>query len=136
MKNYNVMGVAKAALEASVRYLAVDLSRRAIRVNAISAGPVNTLSSHGHLGLRGHTRPCGEGEPAPRNVEIEEVANAAVFLLSPLSSGITGEVIYVDCGFNIMGIVWGHEGNHRLAVLPVQAPRWRCVTATWRIPQP
>ena len=105
VKNYNVMGVAKAALEASVRYLAVDLGPKAIRVNAISAGPVNTLAARGISGFTDILGHVAKVSPLQRNVEIEEVANAAVFLLSPLSSGITGEVIYVDCGFHIMGIV-------------------------------
>ncbi len=100
--NYNVMGVAKAALEASTRYLASDLGPRDIRVNAISAGPLNTLAARGvgHLGqmLKHHA----ERAPLRRNVEAREVGNAALFLCSPLSSGITGEVLHVDCGYNIM----------------------------------
>ncbi len=104
VKNYNVMGVAKAALEASVRYLAVDLGARQIRVNALSAGPVNTLAARGISGFTEILDVVAQKAPLQRNVEIEEVANAAVFLLSPLSSGITGEVIYVDCGYNIVGI--------------------------------
>lgn len=104
VKNYNVMGVAKAALEASVRYLAVDLGARQIRVNAVSAGPVNTLAARGISGFTEILDLVAHKAPLQRNVEIEEVANASVFLLSPLSSGITGEVIYVDCGYNIVGI--------------------------------
>jgi enoyl-[acyl-carrier protein] reductase I len=102
--SYNVMGVAKAALEASTRYLAADLGKNNIRVNAISAGPINTLSARGvkNMGsLLGHV---GEKAPLKRNVTQAEVGNTALFLVSDLSSGITGETIYVDCGYNIMGI--------------------------------
>ena len=102
--NYNVMGVAKAALEASVRYLADDLGPSGIRVNAVSAGPVNTLAARGISGFTGMLKHHAEKAPLKRNVEVEEVANAALFLLSPLSSGVTGEVLYVDCGYNIMGM--------------------------------
>lgn len=102
--NYNVMGVAKAALEATVRYLAASLGRRNIRVNAISAGPIKTLAARGigDLGsmLKGHA----ERAPLGRNVEQSEVAGAAVYLASDLSSGVTGEVTYVDAGYNVMGI--------------------------------
>ena len=104
MKNYNVMGVAKAALEASVRYLAVDLGARKVRVNAVSAGPINTLAARGISGFTEILDVVAQRSPLQRNVDVEEVANAAVFLLSPLSSGITGEVIYVDCGYHIVGI--------------------------------
>jgi len=104
VKNYNVMGVAKAALEASVRYLAVDLGPRQIRVNAVSAGPINTLAARGVSGFVDILDHVAEKSCLKRNVEVEEVANAAVFLLSPLSTGITGEVLYVDCGYNIVGI--------------------------------
>lgn len=104
IKSYNVMGVAKAALEASVRYLAVDLGPKQIRVNAVSAGPVNTLAARGISGFTEILGHVAEKSCLKRNVEIEEVANAALFLLSPLSSGITGEVLYVDCGYNIVGI--------------------------------
>jgi enoyl-[acyl-carrier protein] reductase I len=104
VSNYNVMGVAKAALESSVRYLANDLGKQNIRVNAISAGPINTLSARGvkNMGtLLGHV---GEKSPLKRNVTAAEVGNTALFLVSDLASGITGETIYVDCGYNIMGI--------------------------------
>ena len=101
---YNVMGVAKAALEASVRYLAFDLGPRKIRVNAVSAGPVQTLAARGISGFTDMMKIVESKAPLRRNVEIGEVANAAVFLLSPLSSGITGETLYVDCGFNILGM--------------------------------
>ncbi|HYP54234.1 MAG TPA: enoyl-ACP reductase [Pyrinomonadaceae bacterium] len=102
VKNYNVMGVAKAALEASTRYLASDLGPRNIRVNAISAGPINTLAARGVGDLRTMLRFHAEAAPLRRNVEPREVGDTALFLCSPLSSGITGEVIHVDCGFNIM----------------------------------
>jgi enoyl-[acyl-carrier protein] reductase I len=101
---YNVMGVAKAALEASVRYLAADLGPRNIRINAISAGPIQTLSARGVSGLTSMMKHHADRAPLRRNVEAREVGNTALFLCSPLSSGITGEVIYVDCGYNIMGI--------------------------------
>ena len=101
---YNVMGVAKAALEASVRYLAFDLGPRKIRVNAVSAGPVQTLAARGISGFTDMMKIVESKAPLRRNVEIGEVANAAAFLLSPLSSGITGETLYVDCGFNILGM--------------------------------
>ena len=101
---YNVMGVAKAALEASTRYLAKDLGPRNIRVNAISAGPIQTLSAPGVADFSSMLKHHAERAPLGRNVETREVGNTAVFLCSPMSSGITGEVIYVDCGYNIMGI--------------------------------
>ena len=100
--NYNVMGVAKAALEASTRYLAADLGKRNVRVNAVSAGPINTLAARGVGDLRTMLRHHAERAPLGRNVESREVGDATLFLCSPLSSGITGEVIYVDCGYNIM----------------------------------
>jgi enoyl-[acyl-carrier protein] reductase I len=102
--NYNVMGVAKAALEASVRYLAADLGKNNIRVNAISAGPISTLSARGVKNMSTLLGWVGERAPLKRNVEAREVGNTALFLVSDLSSGITGETIYVDCGFNIIGI--------------------------------
>jgi enoyl-[acyl-carrier protein] reductase I len=100
--NYNVMGVAKAALEASTRYLASDLGPRNIRVNAVSAGPINTLAARGVGNLSVMLRHHAERAPLRRNVEAREVGAAALFLLSPLSSGVTGEVLHVDCGYNIM----------------------------------
>ncbi len=100
--NYNVMGVAKAALEASTRYLASDLGPRNIRVNAVSAGPINTLAARGVGNMGSMLRHHAERAPLRRNVEAREVGDAALFLLSPLASGITGEVLHVDCGFNIM----------------------------------
>lgn len=102
--NYNVMGVAKAALEASVRYLAVDLAGAGIRVNAISAGPINTLAARGISGFTDMLKHHADKAPLRRNVDASEVAKTAVFLASDLSTGITGETIYVDCGYNIMGL--------------------------------
>lgn len=102
VRNYNVMGVAKAALEASTRYLASDLGKHQIRVNAISAGPINTLAARGVGNMGAMLKHHAERAPLGRNVEAREVGNTALFLCSPLSSGITGEVIHVDCGFNIM----------------------------------
>ena len=101
---YNVMGVAKAALEASTRYLAADLGPRNIRVNAISAGPIQTLSARGVADFSSMLKHAAEKAPLRRNVEAREVGETAVFLCSPMSSAITGEVIHVDCGYNIMGI--------------------------------
>ncbi|HET8922091.1 MAG TPA: enoyl-ACP reductase [Candidatus Acidoferrum sp.] len=100
---YNVMGVAKAALEASVRYLAYDLGPKAIRVNAISAGPIKTLAARGISGLSDMLKSHAERAPLKRNVDPGEVGGTAAFLLSDAGSGITGETIYVDCGYNIMG---------------------------------
>jgi len=100
---YNVMGVAKAALEASVRYLAFDLGRHKIRVNAISAGPIKTLAARGISGLGEMMKAFAERAPLQRNIDVNEVATTAVFLASDGASGITGETIYVDCGYNIMG---------------------------------
>lgn len=104
VSNYNVMGVAKAALEASTRYLAADLGKNNIRVNAISAGPINTLSARGVKGMGSLLGYVGEKAPLKRNVTVAEVGNTALFLVSNLSTGITGEIIHVDCGYNIMGI--------------------------------
>jgi enoyl-[acyl-carrier protein] reductase I len=100
---YNVMGVAKAALEACVRYLANDLGPNNIRVNAISAGPIKTLAARGVSGLGEMLKSHAERAPLKRNVDPGEVGGTAVFLLSEAGSGITGETIYVDCGYNIMG---------------------------------
>ncbi len=104
VRNYNVMGVAKSALESSVRYLAEDLGKQNIRVNAISAGPINTLSARGVKNMGTLLKHIAERSPLRRNVEAREVGNTALFLVSDLSSAITGETIYVDCGYNIMGI--------------------------------
>ncbi len=101
---YNVMGVAKAALEASVRYLAFDLGPKKIRVNGLSSGPVQTLAARGISGFTDMMKFVEAHAPLKRNVDVTEVANAAVFLLSDLSSGITGETLYVDCGYHIMGM--------------------------------
>jgi enoyl-[acyl-carrier protein] reductase I len=101
--NYNVMGVAKAALEATVRYLAYDLGKRNVRVNAISAGPIKTLAGRGISGLGEMLRAHAERAPLRRNVDVDEVAAAAEFLASGKASAITGETLYVDCGYNIMG---------------------------------
>jgi enoyl-[acyl-carrier protein] reductase I len=102
--NYNVMGVAKAALEATVRYLAASLGTKNIRVNAISAGPIKTLAARGIGDFATILDKVTERAPLHRNIEQAEVGNAALFLTSDLASGITGEVTYVDCGFNITGI--------------------------------
>jgi enoyl-[acyl-carrier protein] reductase I len=101
--NYNVMGVAKAGLEASVRYLAADLGRANIRVNAISAGPIKTLAASGISGFSSIMQVYRDRAPLGRNVELGEVADTAIFLLSSASRGITGEIVVVDAGFHIMG---------------------------------
>ncbi len=101
--HYNVMGVAKAALEATVRYLAADLGKQNIRVNAISAGPIKTLAARGIGGLSDMLKAHAERAPLHRNTEQLEVGGAAVFLASEMASGITGETIFVDSGYNIMG---------------------------------
>src|ERR1700712_1242981 len=102
--NYNVMGVAKAALEATVRYLAASLGPKNIRVNAVSAGPIKTLAARGIGDFATILDKVTERAPLHRNVETAEVGNTATFLCSDLASGITGEITYVDCGFNITGI--------------------------------
>ena len=101
--NYNVMGIAKAALEASVRYLAADLGQRGIRVNAISAGPVRTLSASGVSGFNNMLDSIEERSPMRRNITAEEVGDTCLFLCSELSRGITGTTIFVDAGYHIMG---------------------------------
>ncbi len=103
IRNYNVMGVAKAALEASTRYLAADLGTQKIRVNAISAGPVMTLAARGVADMVEMLKQHAARAPLSRNVTLSEIGKAALFLCSSLSSGITGEVLHVDCGYNIMG---------------------------------
>lgn len=103
VKNYNVMGVAKAALEMSVRYLAHDLGEKGIRVNAISAGPVKTLAAKGVGNFGELMRIFEEKAPMKRMVTLEEIGNTAFFFLSDLSTGVTGEVIHVDCGYSILG---------------------------------
>lgn len=104
MPNYNVMGVAKASLEANVRYLAQSLGPEGIRVNAISAGPIKTLAAAGIGGFKKMMTYYEKAVPLGRGVTIEEVGNAGAFLCSDLASGITGEVLYVDAGFNMVGM--------------------------------
>jgi len=104
MPNYNVMGVAKAALETSVKYLSVDLGSKNIRVNAISAGPMRTLAGAAIANARQVFKYTGENSSLKRNVNLEELGNSAMYLVSDLSSAVTGEVHYVDCGFNIIGM--------------------------------
>jgi enoyl-[acyl-carrier protein] reductase I len=107
--NYNVMGVAKAALEASVRYLAADLGPDGVRVNAISAGPIRTLAASGIAGFKRMYGAFDEVAPLRANISIDDVGRTAVYLASDLSSAVTGEVIYVDGGFNIVGVPTGGE---------------------------
>ena len=102
--NYNVMGVAKAALEANVRYLADSLGPEGTRVNAVSAGPIRTLAASGINGFRGMLAEGEKKNPLRRNVTIDEVGNATAFLCSDLASGITGDVLYVDSGYHILGM--------------------------------
>jgi enoyl-[acyl-carrier protein] reductase I len=104
VQNYNVMGVAKAALEATVRYLANDLGPHGVRVNAISAGPIKTLASSAVGGISTMIKIHAEKTPLRKQVDIDEVGDAALFLVSPLSRGISGEVIYVDGGYHILGV--------------------------------
>ena len=104
MPHYNVMGVAKAALEASVRYLAVDLGTQGIRVNGLSAGPMKTLAASGIGDFRYILKWNQYNSPLKRNVTLEDVGGSAVYLLSPLSSGVSGEIHHVDCGYNIVGM--------------------------------
>lgn len=104
VSNYNVMGVAKAALEASVRYLAMDLGERGIRVNAISAGPLKTLAASGISGFRSILSTIEKRAPLRRNITQEDVGKTGLFLASDFSRSITGEVFFVDAGYNIMGI--------------------------------
>jgi enoyl-[acyl-carrier protein] reductase I len=102
--NYNIMGVAKAALEATVRYLASDLGAKKIRVNAISAGPIKTLAARGIGDFSKILNAVEERAPLHRNVDALEVGNTALFLSSDLASGITGEITFVDCGYNVVGL--------------------------------
>ena len=104
MPNYNVMGVAKASLEANVRYMATSLGPEGIRVNAISAGPIRTLAASGISGLRDFLNHVEKVSPLRRNVTIDEVGNTAAFLCSDYASAITGEITYVDCGYNVIGM--------------------------------
>jgi len=105
MPNYNVMGVAKAALEASVRYLSNDLGKRGIRVNAISAGPMRTLAGSAISSARAVYKWQGENAPLRRNITNDDVGGAGVYLLSDLSAGVTGEVLHVDAGYNVIGML-------------------------------
>jgi enoyl-[acyl-carrier protein] reductase I len=103
--NYNVMGVAKASLEANVRYLADSLGPEGTRVNAVSAGPIRTLAASGISGFKSMLSEAEKKNPLRRNVTIDEVGNAAAFLCSDLASGVTGDVLYVDSGYHILGLV-------------------------------
>lgn len=107
--NYNAMGVAKAALESSVRYLAADLGPNSIRVNAISAGAIKTLSARGIAGFDTMRKQTEKSAPLRRNVDADEVGDAVLFLLCPWSRGITGEVLYVDAGYHIVGMAAANE---------------------------
>ena len=113
VRNYNVMGVAKAALESGIRYLASELGEKNIRVNGLSAGPLKTLASRGIRDFNLMHRAHAERAPLRRNTEVEEVADAALFLCSNLSRGITGEVLYVDGGYRIMGFSTGARSGLR-----------------------
>ena len=118
MPHYNVMGVAKAALESSVRYLAHDLGSKNIRVNAISAGPIKTLAASGIGDFRMILKWNEINAPLKRNVTIEDVGKSGMYLLSDLASAVTGEIHYVDCGYNILGmgdIATDEEGKTILA---------------------
>jgi enoyl-[acyl-carrier protein] reductase I len=101
---YNVMGIAKSALEASVRYLAYDLGKKGVRINAVSAGPVRTVAARSIPGFLKMYSKVGEMAPLGRNVTHEEVGNLGLYLLSPLASGVTGETVYVDAGYHVMGM--------------------------------
>ena len=104
MPNYNVMGIAKAALETSVKYLSVDLGSKNIRINAISAGPMRTLSGAAIKNSRKIYNFTGENSPLQRNVSLKELGDTTTYLVSDLSTAVTGEILYVDCGYNIMGM--------------------------------
>jgi enoyl-[acyl-carrier protein] reductase I len=106
LPSYNVMGLAKASLEANVRFLAMDLGASGIRVNAISAGPIRTLAASGVKGIRQMIAQVGAASPLKRNVTIDDVGNAAAFLCSDLAAGITGQIVYVDAGYNIVGMAF------------------------------
>jgi enoyl-[acyl-carrier protein] reductase I len=111
LPGYNVMGLAKASLEANVRFLAADLGPLGVRVNAVSAGPIKTLSAAGIPGLRKMLAHVAAVSPIKRNVTIEDVGNTAAFLCSDLAAGITGEVTYVDGGFNSVGMSFPAESD-------------------------
>ena len=104
MPNYNIMGVAKAALETSVKYLAVDLGKQGIRVNALSAGPMRTLAGSAVGGARRVYKWNAEFSPLRRNTQLGDVGSTGLYLLSELSAAVTGEVIHVDSGYNIVGV--------------------------------
>ncbi|MGO1075692.1 enoyl-ACP reductase FabI [Inquilinus sp. CA228] len=123
MPHYNVMGVAKAALEASVRYLAVDLGGRGIRVNAISAGPIKTLAASGIGDFRYILKWNELNAPLKRNVTIEQVGGAGLYLISELGSGVTGEVHHVDCGFHTVGMVAVDNAAATAELLQSLAPK-------------
>ncbi len=110
LPNYNVMGLAKASLEANVRFLALDLGPKNIRVNAVSAGPIRTLAASGIKGFRSMLARVGAEAPLRRNVGIDDVGNAAAFLCSDLAAGITGQVVYVDAGYSIVGLSVAGDG--------------------------
>ncbi len=110
LPNYNVMGLAKASLEANVRFLALDLGAGNIRVNAVSAGPIRTLAASGIKGFRSMLSRVGADAPLKKNVSIDDVGNAAAFLCSDLAAGITGQVVYVDAGYSIVGLSSGSHG--------------------------
>jgi enoyl-[acyl-carrier protein] reductase I len=109
--SYNVMGLAKASLEANVRFLAADLGPHGVRVNGISAGPIKTLAAAGIPGFRKMLSHVAEVAPLRRNVTLEDVGNAAAFLCSDLAAGITGEILYVDNGFSTVGMSFPHEAG-------------------------
>jgi enoyl-[acyl-carrier protein] reductase I len=109
--SYNVMGLAKASLEANVRFLAADLGPQGTRVNAISAGPIKTLAAAGVSGFRRMLGQVAAASPLRRNVTIEEVGNVAAFLCSDLASGVTGEIVYVDAGYSHVGMSFPDEGD-------------------------
>jgi enoyl-[acyl-carrier protein] reductase I len=115
--NYNVMGVAKAALESTVRYMAVELGRKGQRVNAISAGPIRTLAAAGIGDFKQILNWNESNAPLRKNVTIEEVGNSAMYLLSDLASGVTGEIHYVDAGYNIMGMALAEKNADGKTVL-------------------
>ena len=104
VKNYNIMGVAKASLEANVKYMAASLGENNVRVNAISAGPIKTLAASGISGFNDILKIVAEKSPLKRNINTDDVSNTALFLVSNLSNGITGQTIYVDAGFNIVSV--------------------------------
>lgn len=114
--HYNVMGVAKAALESSVRYLAYELGEKKIRINAISAGPIRTLAASGIGDFRLILKWNEINSPLKKNVGIDDVGNSALYLLSPLSNAVTGEIHYVDCGYNIMGMCATKEVDGKIEI--------------------